>query len=81
MHTLLTSLVREEVTAMTETEPTPLQTAIRPLTDEEVAQQRAALASSAALLARMQARHGGKPLAESWPMICAAREERSRQQQ
>ena len=46
---------------------------------EEIRQGLAVLEESRALTARMQARRGGEPLAESWPMIRAAREERSKQ--
>ena len=49
------------------------------LTDEEVAQARKAMREAAALRSQMLARHGGELLAESWPVIRAARLAHSRQ--
>jgi excisionase family DNA binding protein len=53
---------------------------IRPLTKGEQRRAREALLASEALIARMRARRGGVPYAESWPVIRDAREERSQQQ-
>lgn len=53
--------------------------AIRPLTEEERQRGLRMIEESRKLRARMRARNGGKPLAESWPMINEAREERSKQ--
>lgn len=64
----------------TRSAPEPPCAALEPLSDDEVAQQQAALAASAKLLAEMAARRGGTPFAESWPLIRAARAERSRRQ-
>lgn len=50
---------------------------IHPLTDEQVAEQRAAYEASKAHLDRMRARYGDTPRAESWPIIREAREERA----
>ena len=72
----------EEVTAVNETPPTPFQTSpatIRPLTDEQQHQQLTAVEASRALQARLLAKRGGTPFEESWPLIRAAREERSEQ--
>lgn len=70
----------EEVSRMKEQEsaPTPvqLQTAIRPLTAEEIQRGLAALQRSQEITARMRAERGGQPFDESWPLIRAAREER-----
>ena len=52
--------------------------AIRRLTDEDVAQAQEAVRQAKALRLNLQQRHGGEPLAESWPLIRAAREQRSR---
>lgn len=59
---------------------TPIQTDIRPLTVEEKQRGWEALRQSEALIARMRARRGGRPAAESWPLIREARERRSQQQ-
>ena len=55
-------------------------TALAPLSDAVIAQQEAALAASAEILAQQAARRGGEPFAESWPLIRAARAARSRRQ-
>jgi excisionase family DNA binding protein len=52
---------------------------IPPVDDETLARRRAALAAAAELRAAILARRGGVPFDETWPMIRAAREERSRQ--
>lgn len=78
---LLTLTYGEGVSDVTEREPGAghtLPTAIRPLTDEEVARGRAALAASQAHIARMLAARGGAPFPPSWPLIREAREERER---
>ena len=49
---------------------------VREMTDEAVVRQRAAYEAAKAHIERMRARHGGVPLAESWPIIRAARQER-----
>jgi len=67
-----------EVSAVKETQLLPVQTTIRPLTDEEVERGRAALAASQAHIARMLAARGGEPFAPSWSLIREAREERER---
>lgn len=65
--------------------PTPKAEPILPgpamtiLTDEEVAQALAAMAQARAFSEAVQARHGGQLFPESWPLIRAAREERSRE--
>jgi excisionase family DNA binding protein len=64
-----------------ETEAASLQAAIRPLTDEEVERGLAALAAAEELISRQRAMRGGQPYDESWPLIRAAREERSKQLQ
>lgn len=69
-----------EVDPMNEARPASVQTAVRPLTDEEKAQQRAAFEASQALVERMKARRGGVPAAESWPLLRQAREGRERRQ-
>jgi excisionase family DNA binding protein len=56
-----------------------LQTAIRPLTDEEVQRGLAALKQAKEHTDRMLAERGGKPLDPSWPLIREAREQRSEQ--
>lgn len=68
-----------EVTAVKETHPLPMQTTIRPLSDEEVRRGLAALKRSRELTARMLAERGGRPFDASWPLIREAREERSEQ--
>ena len=65
---------------MEEAQPMVAQTTVRPLTEEEKRRGFDALEASQALIARMRTRREGKPLAESWPMIREAREERSKQQ-
>jgi excisionase family DNA binding protein len=50
---------------------------IRPLTNEQAAEQRAAFEASKAHLERMRSRYGGAPRAESWPIIREARDERA----
>jgi excisionase family DNA binding protein len=56
-----------------------LQTAIRPLTDEEVQRGLAALKQAKEHTDRMLAERGGKPFDPSWPLIREAREQRSEQ--
>jgi excisionase family DNA binding protein len=52
--------------------------AVRPLTDEEQQRALAWAEASRRLLARQRAQRGGRPFEdESWPLIRAAREERS----
>lgn len=58
---------------------TPMQTTIRPLTEEEKRRGLEALEASRKLGERMRARRGGQPFEETWPIIREAREERSRQ--
>lgn len=53
---------------------------LEPLDDDAIARQRAALATSAEVLARQAIRRGGKPFEASWPLIRAARTARSRRQ-
>ncbi len=65
---------------MNETQAMSLDTfaaTIQPLTDEQQQHALAAADASRALLARQLAKRGGKPFDESWPLIRAAREERS----
>ena len=72
----------EEVTAVKETQPTPIPTSpatIRPLTDEEQQQALAAVEASREFQAQLLAKRNGRPFDESWPLIRAAREERSEQ--
>ncbi len=72
--------IGEEVTGMTERQPTPMHTApatIHPLTDEQARQALAAAAAAQAFRARLLAKRGGQPFDASWPLIRAAREERS----
>lgn len=74
--------IREEVSAVKETHPTPMQTSlatIRPLTDEQQQQALAAVKASREFQAQLLAKRDGKPFDESWPLIRAAREERSEQ--
>ena len=71
-----------EVATMKETLPTPMHTSsatIRPLTDEQQQRALAALKAAQEFRARLLATRGGKPFDESWPLIRAAREERSDQ--
>ncbi len=75
---VVTPLARKEAAAMPERDVPA--TTLTPLTDVDVAQQEAALAASAELLAQQAARRGGKPFDESWPLIRSARTARSRQQ-
>jgi hypothetical protein len=80
--TLLTPLTEGPVAPANQTELRLVHTSsrtIRPLTDEQVRQARDALAASQELIARQRAMRGGRPFDESWPMIRAAREERSKQ--
>ena len=51
---------------------------IRPLSDEQQRRALDALKASQELIARQRAQRGGKPFDESWPLIRAAREERSK---
>ncbi|MGH2584581.1 MAG: helix-turn-helix domain-containing protein [Dehalococcoidia bacterium] len=53
---------------------------VRRLTEEEKRRALEAVEASRALIADMRTRRGGRPMAESWPMIREAREERSKQQ-
>ena len=75
LQALLTPVARREVTPMKETQLTPIQTSIRPLTDEEAAATLAALAEAQAFTMAMRERRRGRRLAASWPLI---REERAR---
>ena len=52
---------------------------IAPLTDEQQRQAFAALKAAQEFRAYLLAKRGGKPFDESWPLIRAAREERSEQ--
>jgi hypothetical protein len=54
-----------------------VQITIQPLTDEQVRERLAASEDARALRREMLARRGGKPFPPSWPIIRAAREERS----
>ena len=72
----------EEVTTVKATQPAPMHTSpatICPLTDEEQEQALAAVNASQDFQAQLLAKRGGKPFDESWPLIRAAREERSEQ--
>lgn len=68
-----------EVTAVKESQPLPIQTTIRPLSDDEVRRGLDALKRSRELTARMLAERDGRPFDPSWPLIREAREERSEQ--
>ena len=68
---------RGEVTSTHET--TPSATTIIPLTEEEVNRGLEALRQARALGQRILARRQGQPLPDSTPLICEAREDRSRQ--
>lgn len=57
------------------------QVMIHPLTQEEKRRGEAALLASRALVEQIRARRDGQPLAESWPIIRDARDERSAQLQ
>lgn len=57
---------------------TPMQTMIRPLTEEEKRRGLEALEASRRLGESVLARLGGKVFEETWPIIREAREERSR---
>ena len=73
---------RAEVTGVKETQPTPRHpspTTIQPLTDEEQQQALAAVTASEEFQAQLLAKRGGTPFDASWPLIRAAREERSEQ--
>ena len=70
----------EEVTAAQETESAPIHNSlatIRPLTDEQQQQALAAMTAAQAFRSRLLAQRGGEPFDESWPLIRAARDERS----
>lgn len=73
---VLTPVARREGEAMTEV--MPVRTTVRPLTEKQVQQRLEAIKQSEALIERMRARRGGKPLPSSWRLIRQAREERSR---
>ena len=62
-------------------EGTPISTTltVRPLTEDEVAQQLRAIEESEAFIERMRAKRGGELLSSSAPLIRRARAERSRQ--
>lgn len=59
--------------------PEEIRAALRPMTDEEVAQTLAALKRAKETADWIQEQHGRKLLPESWPMIREDREERARQ--
>ncbi len=72
----------EEVSGVNETQLMPLHTSpatIRPLTDDQQQQALAALQAAQEFRATLLAKRGGMPFDESWPLIRAAREERSEQ--
>jgi excisionase family DNA binding protein len=75
LQAVMTPVLRREVTTMKETQFTPIQTSIRPLTDAEAAAALEALAEAKAFTAAMRERRGGRRLGPSWPLI---REERVR---
>ncbi len=83
LKTVVTPVAGGEVMPMTEAQPVRIHTSldtIKPMTDEQQRRALDALKASQESLARQRARRGGKPFDESWPMIRAAREERSKQQ-
>ena len=77
LHAVMTPAYGGEVTPVTETQPIPLPSAIRPLTDDEVRRGLATLQRSRNRTAQMVAERGGQPFDASWPLIRAARDERS----
>ncbi len=76
---MVTPTTPEEARAAAEPQSPAVQATVRPLTDEEKRRTLAALATARELGERILARRGGQPLDESWPIIRAAREQRSRQ--
>lgn len=79
---IITPIRREEVTDVTETQLTSIHTAaatIRPLTEAQQRQALDALKASQESLAQQRAKRNGQPFDGSWPLIRAAREERSEQ--
>ncbi len=71
-----------EVASVKELASVPIHTSpetIRPLTDEQQQQALAALQAAQEFRASLLAKRGGKPFDDSWPLIRAAREERSEQ--
>ena len=76
---VVTPLSAEQASAISSPQMTH-GAALALLDDAGVAQQQAALAASAELLAQQAVRRGGEPFDESWPLIRAARAMRSRQQ-
>lgn len=79
---MLTPMAERDTVPVDEVEPFPFHKSsatIRSLTDEQQRKAREALAASHELLARQRAKRGGQPYDESWPLIRAAREERSKQ--
>jgi excisionase family DNA binding protein len=79
---MLKPIAAGEETTVNETDLLPVHASpatIRPLTDEQQRQALAALAASQELLARQRAKRRGQPYDESWPLIRASREERSKQ--
>jgi excisionase family DNA binding protein len=79
---MLTPIDQGKVTPVNDMQPAAIHTSaatIRPLTDEQQRQALAALAASQELLVRQRAKRHGQPYDESWPLIRAAREERSKQ--
>jgi len=75
LEAILTRAPRKAVRDGTDAQPAPLETAIRPLTDDALRRGRDALAASQARIARLRARRGGVPFAPSWPLIREVREE------
>ena len=75
----LTSTYHPEARAMKEGTPISTTLTVRPLTEDEIAQQLRAIEESEAFIQNMGAKRGGKPLSSSVPLIRRARAERSKQ--
>ena len=75
----LTPTHQAEGSAIKEGTPISTTLTVRPLTEDEVAQQLRAIEESEAFIQNMRATRGGKPLSSSVPLIRRARAERSRQ--
>ena len=69
----------EQTPPDTPSQPDWLRQALRPMTEEEIAQTLAALKQAEEHAAEMRAEHGGELFPESWPLIREDREERARQ--